>query len=242
MDSEPREMAQWLALFDTAAGVGVTLVSSDRIVLYHNREIARLYKNNADLDLRGRSLSELFPPAWVEQRDAILGELGRGAAPVVLRSIMHGRQIEATLRGIPNEDGVVDRILVVVHAGETPDAGLSGGVRIVESDTVDLGQLGVLTPRELEVLSLIGCGHSAKEIGELLGCSHRTVERHRDSIGKKLDVQDRVALATIARAAGLQLRDAQRQRIDTRARAEGREGTIEEPKPQARASSTKPRD
>ncbi|MBK7404001.1 MAG: PAS domain-containing protein [Phycisphaerales bacterium] len=241
MDPNTDNISDMISLFGAAAGVGIAVVSIDQLVLYHNREVARLYKNDETLDLRGRTLADLFPPAWVEQRARILREIAAGGPPVVIRSIMHGRQIEATLRGIEEEDGVVHRILTIVHAGQTPDDALPGGVRVVESDTIDLGKLHVLTSRELEVLALIGCGHSAKEIGSILGCSHRTVERHRDAIGKKLDVQDRVALASIARAAGLELVDAQRRRIDV-GKTPPTQTRLAEPKPQAPVRPTRPAD
>lgn len=49
-------------------------------------------------------------------------------------------------------------------------------------------RLDHLTVREQEVLSLIACGHSNKEIGKKLDISNRTVEAHRASIMEKMHV------------------------------------------------------
>ena len=51
-----------------------------------------------------------------------------------------------------------------------------------------------LTPREGEVVSLVGKGHTNIEIAERLSISVRTVERHRSSIMKKLRLRKRVEL------------------------------------------------
>jgi two-component system, LuxR family, response regulator FixJ len=49
-------------------------------------------------------------------------------------------------------------------------------------------RLDHLTVREQEVLSLIACGHSNKEIARKLDISNRTVEAHRASIMEKMHV------------------------------------------------------
>ncbi len=56
----------------------------------------------------------------------------------------------------------------------------------------------VLTVRERQVLKLIAEGKSSKEIGDLLSISHRTAERHRANIMKKLDLNRTVDLIKYA--------------------------------------------
>lgn len=55
-----------------------------------------------------------------------------------------------------------------------------------------------LSQREREVLRLIGEGKSSKEIGELLFISTRTVEHHRASIMKKLNLKNTAQLVRYA--------------------------------------------
>ena len=76
-----------------------------------------------------------------------------------------------------------------------------------------LGELEVLTPRELEILALIGHGLAIKEIAAILHRSPRTVEAHKQAIAGKLQETDRVKLARIALEAGLLIRDAARTRL-----------------------------
>lgn len=47
-----------------------------------------------------------------------------------------------------------------------------------------------LTHRELQVLKLIGEGHKNKDIANILSISHKTVEKHRSNLMKKLDLHD----------------------------------------------------
>jgi DNA-binding NarL/FixJ family response regulator len=60
-----------------------------------------------------------------------------------------------------------------------------------------------LSPREREVLALIGAGRSNAEIAEALVISMATVKTHVSHIFAKLDLRDRVQAVVIARDAGL---------------------------------------
>lgn len=60
-----------------------------------------------------------------------------------------------------------------------------------------------LTPREIEVLTLIAEGHTSREIGEELVISAKTVDRHRENIMNKLDIHSRVELVKYAIKRGL---------------------------------------
>jgi DNA-binding NarL/FixJ family response regulator len=55
-----------------------------------------------------------------------------------------------------------------------------------------------LTPRELELLQLIGKGHTNAEIADLLSVSIKTVERHRTNLMTKLDARNIVELIRVA--------------------------------------------
>jgi two-component system response regulator NreC len=61
----------------------------------------------------------------------------------------------------------------------------------------------VLTPREREVLTYIAEGHTNREIAEELVISHKTVDRHRENIMRKLNLHSRVELVKYAIEKGL---------------------------------------
>ena len=60
-----------------------------------------------------------------------------------------------------------------------------------------------LSPREAEVLHLIGEGKSDWEIGTILCLSRRTVNFHAENLKRKLGVNNRVQLVLVAVRIGL---------------------------------------
>jgi DNA-binding NarL/FixJ family response regulator len=84
---------------------------------------------------------------------------------------------------------------------------------VVHSELVNLGQLSPLSTRELEVLALMRQGMRTSEIADELYRSVSTVQRHRESIGKKLDMHDRSEIIELANIAVLQVEDAHRTRF-----------------------------
>lgn len=94
-------------------------------------------------------------------------------------------------------------------AGGRPAFGTGVRRRLDPDDGLDRGDAGAeslleqLTPRELEILRLIGRGLSRAEIANLLHRSLKTIDAHHTSIMRKLDIHDRVELALYAVREGL---------------------------------------
>ncbi len=63
--------------------------------------------------------------------------------------------------------------------------------------------LGGLTPREIEVLTLVAHGRTSSEIAEALHIGRRTVETHRASVSSKLGVRNQAELVRYAIERGL---------------------------------------
>jgi DNA-binding CsgD family transcriptional regulator len=55
-----------------------------------------------------------------------------------------------------------------------------------------------LSKRETEVLAWVAQGKTNDEIGHILRCSHRTVQKHLERIYVKLGVENRTTAAVIA--------------------------------------------
>ena len=75
-----------------------------------------------------------------------------------------------------------------VHVSSHTVQRMLAKVRLGGNKTDDLG-VGNLTERELQVFSLIGQGRGTREIATELGLGVKTVETHRLSIKKKLNVR-----------------------------------------------------
>jgi DNA-binding NarL/FixJ family response regulator len=91
--------------------------------------------------------------------------------------------------------GVVGQLL----AGVRPlVAGFGPVGRDVGGEESDAGPLGLLTPREREMLFLIGEGLSNREIADALVLSVKTVEAHRANLARKLGIRSRAGLMRLA--------------------------------------------
>lgn len=109
-----------------------------------------------------------------------------------LRKDSSPRELRNAIRAV-HEGGTVFSASAARHLG---DAVRRGGVEPVEKGDT-------LTPRERDVLIEIARGYTNKEIAATLGVSVRTVESHRESLLRKLDVRGTAGLTRFAIAAGL---------------------------------------
>lgn len=207
-ESYNRSEAKVFDRFAAIPGLGVGLLEADGTIVYINDTAARMYGGGTVEEHTGRRLGELYPPEWAAEKVSLLQRVIETNERLVVRYIWGGKRFEVQYQKIEGDGDAPTRVLLTVREGITDDELIPDDFKVVTTGTANFGPLSVLSPRELEVLALIGQGKSAKVIGELLELSPRTVERHRDSIGKKLDKHDRVSLALVAQAAGLELRDA----------------------------------
>jgi two-component system, NarL family, response regulator NreC len=60
-----------------------------------------------------------------------------------------------------------------------------------------------LTPRERQVLQMVGEGNSTKDVAKLLGISAKTAESHRARLMRKLDIHETASLVRYAIRRGL---------------------------------------
>jgi DNA-binding CsgD family transcriptional regulator len=198
--------------------IAVTLLRDDGKILWANQQAAKLWAGESSTlgDYVGRNIRDLQPKEWDEPRQEMFSRVKSTGRPVVLRVMWKGRQYFSLFRLVKGSLLEHDRYLIVtrhVPSGEKFSTPTDSTYELIEADTVGLGHLDVLTPREVEVLALIGQGMSTREISQMLSRSEKTIENHRYAISKKLESSSPVRLAEIARQAGLTVKDAERNRI-----------------------------
>jgi DNA-binding CsgD family transcriptional regulator len=198
---------------------GVVICDLDGKVVWGNERCFRIYLGPEARpgDVIGKTWEELgFPRAWIDERLAMFREIKRSGEPVLLRTIWRGSQVLAWIYPLP-PDGECEQdcFLVVSRISEADIKELGQDVtgKVMVSGVARLGELDVLSPRELEVLALLGQGLTIKEIAKILFRSEKTIGRHRDSIGAKLGLSNKVDLAEVARRAGLTVEDVGRERV-----------------------------
>jgi DNA-binding NarL/FixJ family response regulator len=148
----------------------------------------------------------------------VLAELRRhGRRPRVLILSMHDHPeyvLEAVRAGA---DGYVlknaapaefRRAILAIARGETVFTGdivrqLGSAIRGEAVQQRDRRLLKTLTPREREVLARVAAGRTSRDIAQEFGISPRTVETHRESIMRKLDIRSVAGLTRFALESGL---------------------------------------
>ncbi len=106
-------------------------------------------------------------------------------------------------------DGRDNGLCTLSHAGRTLTArrlGSAGlgeimwllGLRTADAAAVSRLATASLTQRETEVLSWIAKGKTNRDVGEILGVSPRTVNKHLEHVFEKLGVETRAAAAAMA--------------------------------------------
>lgn len=106
------------------------------------------------------------------------------------------RALTAGARGYVLKDAPAQEIVSAIDAVASGGTFLSAAV----SGRLFRGQAPkpVLTPRESEILSALGRGASSKQIARELDLSVRTVEAHRQSIKRKLELDGQAELIRYA--------------------------------------------
>ena len=108
-------------------------------------------------------------------------------APEITRRVIAQMTTGARATAAPNE------------SNDRPLSGIPDAVAVAEADR----RLGALTPREREVLGLVGRGMSNAEIANELFLGEATVKTHLSNVFSKLHLRDRVQAVVLAYESGL---------------------------------------
>lgn len=157
-------------------------------------EVMRLAQAQPDFDL---VLLDLAMPGI----DGFAGLAAfRAHAPSVPVVVLSGSEDPADVRAaldggaagfIPKSSAsevILSALRLVLAGGVYTPPGLLNG----QNAMVSKSQLSALTPRQREVLALLGQGKSNKEIGNAMGLSEATVKQHVSAILKTLHVANRM--------------------------------------------------
>ncbi|MFR9676923.1 response regulator [Streptomyces sp. TR06-5] len=125
--------------------------------------------------------------------DALLDAILAGAAGYVLKQIKTS-DLVAAVRTVASGQSMLD---------PATTGRLLESLRGEPEQAEDNGALGRLSPREREILALIGEGLTNRQVGERLYLSEKTVKNNISRLLGKLGVERRVQAAVIATEAGI---------------------------------------
>lgn len=195
----------------TQTGCCVTVVDRDGTVLFANAVALAWFRWREEHapsrpDMPRLHIAQACTPGMASERLDYFRRVCDEGAALAYESINDGLRELVYLCPMPapHREGLV--VLTVsrrLRSWERVTDEHAPGAIIVHPGEHEPGRLGLLSPRELEVLVLVGEGYSYAEIGEMLHRSRRTIERHRDGICAKLGVATRLEIARFAIRAGL---------------------------------------
>lgn len=200
---------------------GVAIFGTGGAVVWANPQLSKMFRGPDATPEQsiGRKLQEVYPPSFANEVVSVIDQSAATGKSALIRMIWRGEQIYTWVQPIrlePGDESAPPQILTIsrkVRGDENAkDMFPTSDFEKLELRVIDLGPLDVLSTRELEVLALLGQGLSAANIASVLHRSVKTINTHRESIGKKLKIDDRVKLAAVAQRAGLRLTDASRER------------------------------
>lgn len=152
------------------------------------------------LKVIGSRISDWFPSPVAEERKRLREHVLRTGRAIHVTDLLRGRRFTGTVR--PFVAGPHQGCVFVLLQSRPPRAEeIRTGFYPLEC--FDLGPLSALTPRELEVLQLIGQGLTQREVAAKLSRTVKTVEAHRAALGRKLGAKKNVHLVQVAYAAGM---------------------------------------
>ncbi len=216
------------ASVDALAGVllsdpmtGCFVALGDGRIAWSNDAADRMVLTEAERSegpLGGRGMGDVFPEALLREFGVLEAHGSRGGEPAMLRVIWNDRELFVRVVRLPagpdERDGPLTAyVLHWGHSGRSDLEAANPALSVIESLVARLDELDRLTTRELEVLALLSGGRSMREVADSLFRSEKTIQNHRDAIGTKLGLRNRVRLAEVACRAGLTVDDATRQRV-----------------------------
>jgi DNA-binding CsgD family transcriptional regulator len=204
----------WNALSQTP-GVGVSITDAKGSLLFVNDTMMSLFSDATDIQYVGKQISDFHPPEFVEERLQMIQRVLREGKPLSLQHIYRGRNIHSTVWPIVDKAPPFSRVIVVSFSpcnGSLP-AAVPDAIESFSTNYIDLGPLDCLTPRELEVLVLLGYGMSVPKAAALLHRSPKTVQRHKAAISQKLELHGQAEIVSMVASLGLELSHAKLQRF-----------------------------
>lgn len=194
-------------LIESNKDLKVTTTSCFELGEAQNSDVAVIYLNTDDSVDIIREVLEANPLLKVvmvtdgEDLDCSTQALKLGAVAIVRSDQSSKLLIEAIRRAFKGETWLNQALLTnLLKNSDAPGVKSTNGNHGPAPETI--------TPREVEVISLIGKGLKSKIIAERLSISEATVRHHLSSIYGKLGVDDRLNLVIYAFEKGLiQLHD-----------------------------------
>lgn len=196
-------VTRWvLPMLASLPGVGCVVRDADLSIVWCNDAYARFKGRRVD-ELVGTVMSDHKPMPAADERGLLLRRVISSGEAASYYEFASDRRLLCTALACDEQSFGHAGVLVLVQ--EAPVCtGLSCPESLPVMSTPCFDQLGVLSPAELRALYFLAQGLSTGEIAEKLSRATKTIEKHIESIHRKLGTSSRAALVRRASERGLQ--------------------------------------
>lgn len=171
-------------------------------IIWCNAEYARL--NSRPLDrMIGQTLKDILPESLAEERMSFMRQALAQNTMVAYQQVWLGvRWLTRVWPLDPTSFGLPGYFVILTRLNEPLQAG-SGSGAIQFTHSADLGDLAVLSPRELEIYYYLAAGMTVGDIAQAVHRSEKTIGRHVENIHRKMLYSSRAELVRDAVQRGL---------------------------------------
>ncbi len=192
---------QAFAPFDGLPRLAAVARDSRHRLLWCNEQFARLAGRTQEA-LNATGLEAVMAPHAAREREALDRPAIDDERPVAYAQLLRGQRCVTRVWPLDPDAFTVRGtfcVLALDNARQATEAPLP------LARVPDLGDLAGLTPRELEVFYHLAAGKTVADIGDDMGRSPKTVERHLESLHRKMNFRNRAELVRSAVERGLVL-------------------------------------
>lgn len=194
-----------LWVFAQIPGILAVARDADLRVVWCTPAYGKIAGNDSTVEqMIGTRIEDVVPEAAARDRIESHREVMRTGEVQSHFRLMSDTRVVSTVFALDQEAFGHRGVLVIVQDASAQSK-FFDDVLIPVMATTNLYKLEPLTGRELEVLRLVACGNSTREIADLLCRAEKTVEHHINAIHGKIGTGSRAQLVRFASERGLQL-------------------------------------
>lgn len=187
--------------FENRGDVGVVIRDTSLNLLWCNHAYATAF--DADREkLVGTGMESLFDRAFAAEREALMRPTIEESRMIAYDQIVRGRRYLTRVWALDPSEFGKRGVFIVAEPCATPDPMYESG-HLRTALQCDLGDLDLLTRRELEIFRLLAEGMTGQQIADTLHRSPKTIEFHTARILSSLSLRNRTELARLAAERGL---------------------------------------
>jgi DNA-binding CsgD family transcriptional regulator len=172
-------------------------------LVWCNAEYAQLNRSTPP-QMVGQTLHSIMPAPLAEERMNAMREALRDGTMVAYQQLWQGHRWLTRVWPLdPAAFGHQGYFVIMTRLNEPIPAPEDGSKGILFIRTAEMGDLSVLSPRELEVFYYLAAGMTVGDIAEAVHRSDKTIGRHVENIHRKMGYENRAELVRDAVQRGL---------------------------------------